>query len=117
MAIIKINNIDKSNIFAPLSNDYYMSLNINNKIWKSVSHYIYSNMCKNSINKLLIEKYYTNLKPDLPMGDMIQLLTSTLTERQKVEILINRGYDRQEAELLVNNEQPAPQVPQNNTIK
>ena len=59
-------------------------------------------------DKLIIEKYDNNLSTDIPMGDLLSLLESTLTDRQKVEILISKGYDRQEAELLVNVNQQQP---------
>lgn len=57
-------------------------------------------------DKLIIQKYDNNLKPDLSMGDMLSLLTSQITDRQKVEILCSKGYSRDEATLFVNNNQP-----------
>lgn len=53
-------------------------------------------------DKLIIEKYSTNLTPEIPVGELIQVLTAQITDKQKVEILCNKGYGRDEALLLVN---------------
>ena len=64
-------------------------------------------------DKLLVEKYDANIKPDLPMGDMIALLSSTLTPLQQSEVLQTKGYSKQEAELLVQGSKPTitPAIP------
>lgn len=53
-------------------------------------------------DKIILQKYSSNLTPDLPIGELVSLLTSELPERNKVEILISKGYDRSQADLLVN---------------
>lgn len=47
--------------------------------------------------KITIDKYSSNLTPDVAIGEMIALLTSTLTDKQKVAILEGKGYTKQEA--------------------
>ena len=59
------------------------------------------NGCK---DKIIIDKYDNNLSPTMPVGDMLSILSSTLTPAQQVQMLISNGYDRQEALLLVNKE-------------
>lgn len=55
----------------------------------------------NLSDKLIIETYRTNLKPDIVIGDFIQLITSALSNEQKVQILITKGYARNEAVALI----------------
>lgn len=52
-------------------------------------------------DKILIEKYDDNLQPDLPMADIISLLQSTMTDKQKVAVLQMKGYNREQAINLV----------------
>ncbi len=60
----------------------------------------------NSIpDKIVIQKYTANLTVEVPVGDLLSILQSTLTDRQKVEILINKGLSRDEASLLVNGDE------------
>lgn len=54
------------------------------------------------VQEISIEKYSTNLTPDLPISDLVTLLSSTLTEKQQAEILENKGYTREQALRLVN---------------
>lgn len=68
----------------------------------------------NVTDKLVIQKYTTNLTVEIPVGDLLSILQSTLTDRQKVEILINKGMTRDEASLLVNGDEE--QKTQPNTI-
>lgn len=78
-------------------------------------------------DKLIIQTYDTNLTPDIPMTEMLALLGNALiSARQKVEILITKGYSRDEALLLVNKDvevKPQTDIPEiktpdqnNNTI-
>lgn len=62
-------------------------------------------------DRLTIQKYSTNLQPDIPIGELLQVLQATISERQKVEILCNKGYTRDEALLLVNNETEVQSTP------
>jgi hypothetical protein len=66
----------------------------------------------NSIpDKLVIQKYTANLTVEVPVGDLLSILQSTLTSRQKVEILINKGLTRDEASLLVNGDEEVKTEP------
>ncbi len=47
--------------------------------------------------KITIDKYSSNLTPDIAIGEMIALLTSTITDKQKVAILEGKGFTKQEA--------------------
>jgi len=63
-------------------------------------------------DRLIIEKYDNNLTPDMPMSDLLSLLEAPITAKQKVEVLVSKGYSRQEALLLVNEENPVkPAIP------
>ena len=57
-------------------------------------------------DKLVIKKYDTNLSPTISVSDMLNILQSTVSNRQKIELLVNNGYSRDTAELLVNNNEP-----------
>lgn len=57
-------------------------------------------------DKLILETYRTNLKPDIAIGDFIALISSTITNEQKVQILITKGYSRNEAVSLIGIDDP-----------
>lgn len=52
-------------------------------------------------DKLIIEKYDSNLVPDMDVNDIISILTATISDKQKVEIFVMKGYSRNEAEKIV----------------
>lgn len=52
-------------------------------------------------DKLQLEKYSINLAPDLPLSDLIALLTSALTDKQKVGALMYKGFSMNKALELV----------------
>lgn len=56
------------------------------------------------VDKLKIEKYDDNITPDIPVGDLMAILTSTLSDVQKVNILMIKGLTRTKALELVNTE-------------
>lgn len=58
-------------------------------------------------NLLTIERYAVNLQPNLPIGDLLQLLTAQITDLQKISILESKGYSRTEASNLVQNKNNA----------
>lgn len=64
-------------------------------------------------DKIILQKYSSNLTPELPIGELISLLTANIPERNKVEILISKGYERQQADLLVNGSQDNSNTNQN----
>lgn len=55
-------------------------------------------------DKIVIKKYDTNLSPNISVGDMLSILQAPISDRQKIELLVNNGYSRDTAELLVNNQ-------------
>jgi hypothetical protein len=52
-------------------------------------------------DKLKIAKYSVNLTKTMPIGDLLAVLQSTLTNRQKIEVMVNNGITREEATLMV----------------
>lgn len=64
------------------------------------------------IEKLKIERYADNIVPDIPVADLMSILTATISDAQKVAILITKGFNRTKALELVNSGTDAPQ--QNN---
>jgi hypothetical protein len=53
-------------------------------------------------DKLQIERYSDNIIPDIPVSDLMAILSSTLPDLQKVSILLTKGYNRTKALELVN---------------
>jgi len=60
---------------------------------------------------LKIQRSSIHLEPNMPVGDLLAILQSTLSAAQKVSILINAGFTRNKALELVNsgNENNTPQ--------
>jgi hypothetical protein len=67
-------------------------------------------------DKIVIKKYDTNLSPTISVGDMLSILQATISDRQKIELLVNNGYSRDTAELLVNNNQTEVVTPTTDQI-
>lgn len=52
-------------------------------------------------DKLKIAKYSINLTKTMPINELLAVLQSTLTNRQKIEVMVNNGITREEATLMV----------------
>ena len=85
---MKINIFDKKNKkFGKLSNNFYLPIEVNNKTWKTVNHYIYSNIVDTPIYKIMIQnsknpyEAYKSIKQDNYVDNISNIINDYVSHK------------------------------------